>query len=71
MSPMVLFTNSLRCGIIGMQRSKHRKECENAELWSKIKRSKKNARLTQTELAEKVMVSVQAISKWECGVSQT
>lgn len=35
----------------------------------RLKEVRKNARLTQTELAEKVMVSVQAISKWECGTN--
>lgn len=32
-----------------------------------MKRIRKNLELTQAELAEKMMVSVQTISKWECG----
>ena len=32
----------------------------------RLKAIRKDAQLTQAELAEKLMVSVQAISKWEC-----
>ena len=32
----------------------------------RLKTIRKDAQLTQAELAEKLMVSVQAISKWEC-----
>lgn len=33
----------------------------------RLKAIRKSARLTQAELAERLMVSVQSISKWECG----
>ena len=32
----------------------------------RLKAIRKDARLTQAELAEKLMVSVQSVSKWEC-----
>ena len=36
-------------------------------LADKLKEARKNAGLTQTELAEKLSVSRQAITKWESG----
>ena len=33
--------------------------------------SRKNKDLTQSQLAEKLGVSINAVSKWECGVSQS
>ena len=46
-------------------------EMENGEdmtLADKLKEARKNAGLTQIELAEKLCVSRQAITKWETGV---
>ena len=40
---------------------------ENMTLADKLKEARKNAGLTQTELAEKLCVSRQAITKWETG----
>ena len=40
-------------------------------LSANIKKYRSKLGLTQPELAEKLFVSSQAISKWECGVSQT
>jgi len=37
----------------------------------RLKELRKSAKLTQADLAERLMVSVQTISKWETGVSQT
>ncbi len=38
---------------------------------SRIASLRNEKKLTQTELAEKLNVSTQAVSKWETGVSQT
>ena len=49
-------------------------EMENGEdmtLADKLKEARKNAGFTQSELAEKLCVSRQAITKWETGVSQS
>ena len=40
---------------------------ENMILADKLKEARKNAGLTQIELAEKLCVSRQAITKWETG----
>ncbi len=40
---------------------------ENMTLADKLKEARKNAGLTQTELAEKICVSRQAVTKWESG----
>jgi transcriptional regulator with XRE-family HTH domain len=40
---------------------------ENMTLADKLKEARKNAGLTQSELAEKICVSRQAITKWETG----
>ena len=40
---------------------------ENMTLADKLKEARKNAGLTQIELAEKLCVSRQAITKWETG----
>ena len=40
---------------------------ENMTLADKLKEARKNAGLTQIELAEKLSVSRQAITKWETG----
>ena len=46
-------------------------ENEDMTLADKLKEARKNAGLTQIELAEKLCVSRQAITKWETGVSQS
>lgn len=36
-----------------------------------IKECRKEQKLTQQDLADKLMVSFKTVSKWECGVSHT
>jgi len=45
------------------------KMLENKKLAENIKKYRIKSKLTQTELAEKIFVSCQAVSKWERGVS--
>ena len=40
-------------------------------LGAKIRELRKKKELTQEELAEKLNISSQAVSKWENGISQT
>ena len=47
------------------------KGVDNMELGKQIYELRKKANLSQEQLAEKVGVSRQTISKWELGVSQT
>jgi len=44
---------------------------DQKEFGQKLKRYRKSFSLTQEELAEKIGVSGQAVSKWEAGISQT
>ena len=44
-----------------------RKEIKMESFGQRLKGIRKAAQLTQAELADKLMVSVQSISKWECG----
>ena len=37
----------------------------------KLKNHRKNLNMTQEQVAEKIGISAQAVSKWENGVSQT
>ena len=41
------------------------------DLGKNIAKAGKNANLTQKQLAEKLQVARQTVSKWEAGVSQT
>ena len=43
----------------------------NFNLGAKIKSLRLNASMTQEQLAQKLGISPQAVSKWESGVSQT
>ncbi len=45
-----------------------RMEDFNMKLGEKIKEARKNVGLTQAELAERLCVSRQAVTKWESGV---
>ena len=40
-------------------------------LGKNIAKARKNASMTQEQLAEKLQVARQTVSKWEAGVSQT
>lgn len=41
------------------------------DLGKNIAKARKDANLTQEQLAEKLQVARQTVSKWEAGVSQT
>ncbi len=41
------------------------------DIGANIKELRKQNNLTQEQLADELRVSSQAVSKWECGISQT
>ena len=51
--------------------SSENKGGRNMTFADNLQRIRKNAGFTQEELAERMEVSRQAVSKWELGVSQT
>ena len=71
-SPTIRFTAIGTCVIMKWKTERsYKEEITMLHFGKRLKELRKSAKLTQADLAERLMVSVQTISKWETGFSQT